>query len=159
MRRAVGDDQACIREMLYQAVYVAEGQSPGEQSIVDEPELAVYHEGWMRKGDEGVIAEVSGRSVGAAWVRLFSKEAPGYGFVSEDIGELTIALLPEYRGCGIGTMMLKRLLDLLARQGVHTLSLSVDPLNPALRLYKRFGFIETGTIGDSLVMTRKERSP
>jgi ribosomal protein S18 acetylase RimI-like enzyme len=50
---------------------------------------------------------------------------------------MDIALLPAYRGQGIGT----RLLDaLLAQAQGAPVTLHVEPLNPAQRLYRRLGF-------------------
>jgi GNAT superfamily N-acetyltransferase len=70
-----------------------------------------------------------------AWLRCFPASEPGYGFVDESTPELSIAVLPAYRGKGIGSRLLERLL-----QGVDAASLSCDPANPAWRLYVRLGF-------------------
>ena len=50
-----------------------------------------------------------------------------------------IALLPEYRKAGVGTRLLKELLDraVVARKPIR---LHVLKSNPALRLYERLGF-------------------
>jgi len=55
--------------------------------------------------------------------------------VDERTPELSVAVLPAYRGKGIGSHLVERLL-----QGVHATSLSCDPVNPAWRLYLRLGF-------------------
>jgi ribosomal protein S18 acetylase RimI-like enzyme len=52
---------------------------------------------------------------------------------------MDIALLPEYRGRGIGTEILLSLLA-AAERAHKALSLHVEPNNPALRLYQRLGF-------------------
>ena len=71
------------------------------------PEIAVYISGWGRPGDEGLIAEAeTGEPVGAAWYRLFSQEAHGFGFVNAETPELTIAVRQDLRGRGIGSALL-----------------------------------------------------
>jgi GNAT superfamily N-acetyltransferase len=51
-----------------------------------------------------------------------------------------IALLPEHRGAGIGTAILR---DLLAEAGAtgKPVRIHVERLNPARRLYERLGFV------------------
>ena len=55
---------------------------------------------------------------------------------------MDIALLPEYRNKGIGTAILRDLMD-KARQEDLPLVLRVEFFNPAIRLYQRFGFVKT----------------
>jgi GNAT superfamily N-acetyltransferase len=66
----------------------------------------------MLPGDLGVVAlvqEVDDRKpVGAAWLRLL--KYTGFGYVSDDIPKLAIAMLPNYQCPGIGTKLLLQLL-------------------------------------------------
>lgn len=50
-----------------------------------------------------------------------------------------IAVLPEYRNLGIGTVLLKALMAEAAEAG-KPLTIHVEQYNPALRLYERLGF-------------------
>jgi len=52
---------------------------------------------------------------------------------------IDIGLLPEYRGRGIGTELIRGLLEEVASVG-GTVKLSVAESNPARRLYERLGF-------------------
>jgi predicted acetyltransferase len=54
-----------------------------------------------------------------------------------------IALLGPFRNRGIGTMLIRELLDDCARLG-QSLSLQVAVGSPAERLYRRLGFTESG---------------
>ena len=54
-----------------------------------------------------------------------------------------IALLPQYRSGGIGTMLIQGLLD-EAREAGKPFRISVVRTNPALHLYERLGFKTTG---------------
>ena len=57
----------------------------------------------------------------------------------EEILIVDIALLPEFRGAGIGGALLNDLLAEAAQTG-RQVTIHVDKFNPALRLYQRLGF-------------------
>ena len=127
-RAATAADQAFISDMQYEAMFVPPGAEPFPRSILDEPNIRLYHADFGScDGDLGVIAESpTGRLLGAAWVRLVE----GYGFVDADTPELGIAVVADRRGGGVGTALLGALLERVPR-----CSLSVDTRNPAIRLY------------------------
>jgi GNAT superfamily N-acetyltransferase len=136
LRPAEASDELFLREMLYLALFVPPGQLPFPRSVLGDPAIARYVESWgTRSGDSGLIALVHRVPVGAAWLRLFPATDPGYGFVDESTPELSVAVRPDFRNKGIGSLLVARLL-----QGVDAASLSCDPANPALRLYIRLGF-------------------
>ncbi len=101
---------------------------------------ARYVTGWGKKGDVGVIAEQDTVAVGAAWVRLWSEDNRGYGYITDDIPELAIAVSPKIRGRGVGTALLNKILE-LAQPEFSAICLSTQTENPALRLYRRIGFV------------------
>jgi ribosomal protein S18 acetylase RimI-like enzyme len=68
---------------------------------------------------------------------------------------IDIALLEEHRNRGVGTYLLGQLIEECEGRG-HALRLHVQRGNPAIRLYLRLGFIETGS--DEMYV-RMERSP
>ena len=53
-----------------------------------------------------------------------------------------IALLPEYRGRGIGTQLIGQLIEQATKAG-SVVRLSVLRTNPAIHLYERLGFVKT----------------
>ena len=57
-----------------------------------------------------------------------------------------IALLPAYRGKGIGRKMLRDILAAAGGEG-KAVRIHVERNNPALRLYERLGFVRTGDTG------------
>ena len=63
-----------------------------------------------------------------------------------DIRIVDIALLPEHRGRGIGSHLLRAILDEAAKRG-RTVSIHVERFNPALRLYERLGFAHVADTG------------
>ena len=156
IRRLTPPDQSFLWEMLYHSLHVREGDAPFERSVVGRPEIAKYVRDWGReRGDTGFVAVTgSGQPVGAIWLRLLTGDEKGFGYVDEHTPELGLAVLPEYRGRGIGTALLARLIR--AVEGVYeNISLSVTEGNPALRLYQRSGFEVYGREGDSITMKRR----
>ena len=149
-------DEPFLWEMLYQAVYIIDGQPPITREAINQPELSRYVRGWGRSGDQGTISLVGGQPVGAAWLRLFSRAEPGYGFVDEATPELSIAVLPDHRGQGIGTRLLQNVIE-LALERYQAISLSVTPENPARRLYTRLGFVMVKEDGNAVTMVKSLR--
>ncbi len=138
-------------EMLYQALYVPPGKAPFPRTILNDPDIACYLQGWGRPGDWGLLAGDGENRAGAIWLRQWSGEERGYGYVSPQIPEISLALLPEYRNQGMGTHMLESVIA-LAKPDYSGLSLSVVASSPARRLYERLGFRKVGQILESLVM-------
>ncbi len=133
-------DYALLEEFLYQAIFVPEGVEPPAREIIYLPEIYVYIDGFGGKDDLGVVAEADGKVVGAAWTRII----PAYGHIDDATPELAISVLPGWRGRGIGDQMMERLFGLLREHGYRRTSLSVQQDNPAVRFYKRLGYIITG---------------
>ena len=133
-------DVPFMRDMLRHAYY----WRVDRVSSTGEPPVRRYVERWGRPGDTALIAIQDFQRVGAAWYRLFTSEDPGYGFVDEQTPELSIAVVPSRRGKGFGDQLLHALLDEAKRNGFEQISLSVEPENPALRLYERHGFSQVG---------------
>ncbi len=152
-------DIELVRDYLYLAIYVPEGEAPPPRSVLEFPDIARYVERWGRTGDLGLVAREpgTGLDVGAAWLRLWRRNDAGYGFVDEDTPELSMALRPGWRGKGIGTRLLSELLR-LADAEYDAVSLSVSDGNPARRLYERAGFVAVATTGGSTTMVRHRRA-
>ena len=146
VRDAQKDDVSFMEDMLFEAAAV----SPVMRDLGKERALALpvnqkYIAGWGRSEDVGVlVVNANGLPLGAAWYRLFPADMPGYGFVAPTIPELTIGVCEIARGLGVGSALLRALMDRAKKQGYTALSLSVDRSNPALRLYERCGFRDAG---------------
>jgi ribosomal protein S18 acetylase RimI-like enzyme len=69
----------------------------------------------------------------------------------DEIRIIDITLLPELRGRGIGTALLRELLDEGARVGKRV-SIHVERNNPALRFYERLGFVQVEDRGIYLLL-------
>jgi ribosomal protein S18 acetylase RimI-like enzyme len=82
------------------------------------------------------IILVNGQPAGRLYVDRWPKE----------IRIVDIALLPEYRNAGIGTRLLKGILEEAAQAG-KLVSIHVERFNTAMRLYERLGFSTVGEHG------------
>lgn len=60
-------------------------------------------------------------------------------YTPDDLRIVDIALAPAARGHGIGSTLLRRLLEDAADKG-RSVSIHVERMNPAMRLYQRLGF-------------------
>lgn len=68
-----------------------------------------------------------------------------------EIRIMDIALLPAARGRGVGTSLLRALIDEAASEG-KKLSIHVEGENPAMRLYERLGFVKLEERGPYFLM-------
>lgn len=87
---------------------------------------------------------------------IIQRDGVAAGRLYVDRGEseiliVDIALLPEHRGAGIGTRLLRELQE-EARTAGKMLTIHVEKFNPALRLYERLGFSIKGDEGVYLLM-------
>jgi len=73
------------------------------------------------------------------------------GHWQREIRIVDIALLPPFRGAGIGSRLLQALQE-RARTDGKPLSIHVEKTNPALRLYQRLGFKQREDKGVYLLM-------
>jgi ribosomal protein S18 acetylase RimI-like enzyme len=146
VRRGEVSDLPLMYLMLFEAAAAnPEIRKLDREAAISLPQVRKYVEGWGREGDEVVVAaEKAGRPLGAAWFRLFPKEDPAYGFVSESIPELTIGVVDEARGRGIGTSLMEHIIEIAREEGYSALSLSVEKDSEAVALYKRHGFVSKG---------------
>ena len=141
IRPLTQEDEPFLWQMLYVAAHMAEEGESTVQAVVNHPLIARYVKDWGRAGDTGLVAiELnSSQPVGAAWLRLFTGDEKGFGWIDDTIPELAIAVLPEYTNQGVGTQLLARLLS-AAKASYPAVSLSVRSSNRALNLYERSGF-------------------
>ena len=125
-----------LPEFLYQAIFVPPGAAPPERSILRQPELRLYIDDFGERADDhALVAVMEGQIVGAIWVRIM----PDYGHIDDTTPSLSMSVLAGHRGRGIGTRMLKEMLDYLADKGYHRVSLSVQKDNYALAMYRAAG--------------------
>lgn len=153
-RPAGVEDLPFLATMLGEAaVWRPDKLTPTADEVMADPRYAMYLTGWPRQGDYGLVAEQDG-SVGAAWYRTYTEANHGYGFVAEDVPELSIAVIASRRHDGIGRRLLVGLIDASLAQGYSAISLSVREENPARGLYESVGFVLIEKHGTSWTMVR-----
>jgi GNAT superfamily N-acetyltransferase len=154
-RPAGTEDFTFLATMLGEAaVWRPDKPTPTAEQVMADPRYALYLAGWPRQGDYGLVAEQGG-PVGAAWYRTYTEANHGYGFVAEDVPELSIAVIASRRHEGIGRRLLVDLVEASEAQGWAALSLSVNHANPARALYESVGFEPVGPAREtSLTMIR-----
>jgi ribosomal protein S18 acetylase RimI-like enzyme len=136
IRALTNADESILWTML---MYAAHESSV--DTVRENPALDRYVKDWGKSGDFGLVAIDNTYSLGATWLRLFSSDNRGFGYVDEGISELAIAVSPEHRGRGIGTKLLMQTIE-LASSLYPAISLSVRANNPVINLYQRAGFVK-----------------
>lgn len=155
-------DGSFLWDMLYEMVHLPGGEEkPDRGMILGLPEISKYLDGYFHKlANCGMVAEdAEGRLLGAAWFRLFDRANKGYGYIADDIPELAIAIVNDYRGQGLGSRLIDELVKQAKKSGYSALSLSVTPENPACRLYLRKGFQIVSHTQTSLTMQLELKTP
>lgn len=155
LRPAQKQDYIFLKILLYNAIFIPESIEPLPFSIIDNPPISKYIKGWKRKTDIGIIAETEEGAIGGIWARFFNKSNQGYGYISDDIPELSMSVLEEYRNIGIGSELLISLFNELRNRKIGEVSLSVDKRNKAFNFYKRNGFIISEEHNYSVKMIKK----
>ena len=141
IRKISKNEIGFLKEMLYEAIFVEDGQPKLPYSIIEEPSLAKYIDNFgSEKFDLCLVAIKSGELIGACWGRLFNEDNKGYGFLDPETPELSIAIKKRFRNRGIGTKLITQIIELYKEAEIKSLSLSVDKKNLAAELYKRIGF-------------------
>ena len=138
-----------LNEFLYQAIFIPEGVEPPPFEIVYRPELSLYTEGFgSSEHDTAYAAVCGGKVVGAAWARIMND----YGHIDDESPSLAVSLLPEYRSRGIGTKLMRGLLDSLKARGYAQTSLAVQKANYAYNMYRKLGFEVIGSNDEEYIM-------
>jgi GNAT superfamily N-acetyltransferase len=145
LRPARASDEAFLLEMCFYASHSHDEPGVRPEDLLTHEKLARYFVGFGAPGDVGVIAESASAPIGAAWARLLVGDRRGYSWVDDATPELAIAVAPAFVGRGVGSRMLRAILD-EARGRFPAVCLGVRTTNPAHRLYRRFGFEPVATI-------------
>lgn len=93
---------------------------------------------WREQRPDAVfqVIEVGGEPAG----RLYVDAKP------DDVRIVDIALLPAFRGRGVGTALLRRIIERADAAGTPV-TIHVEQQNPARSLYERLGFVQVASHG------------
>ena len=136
IRKVKDYEYALLNHFLYEAIFISEGVQAPPESIINLPELQVYVLDFGKKKMILFCGRGYEKVIGAVWVRVMDD----YGHTEEGVPSFAISLYKEYRGNGIGTALMKKMLYELQQRGYEKTSLSVQKANYAVKMYKSVGF-------------------
>lgn len=142
-----------LKEMVFLSLYKESGLF--DRDVLEHKDIAKYYRGWDSKKEVGFIARYDNKDIGAIWCRKFPFFDQGFGYVEDDIPEMGLAVYPEYRGRGLGQILMNHLFNRLRHNGDKAVSISVHTNNPARRAYLRNNFVPVRREGDEIVMLKK----
>ncbi len=151
IRQLVAADQALLRRATLANINWV-GPRFTFEDVDGVAEIAHYFCDFPAERDFGLVDYDGTTARAVAWLVFMPPDRPGYGFVDSDIPELSITTFNGYRGLGIGTALLTRLIEAAKVRGVFGISLSVEDGNSARHLYERTGFAVVGRNGGSDTM-------
>ncbi|MEA3521628.1 MAG: GNAT family N-acetyltransferase [Campylobacterota bacterium] len=112
------------------------------KTLADFPELSIYNRYYGLSHRDIGLYTLSGTGVsGGAWIRLIAEDKGANAFIDSQTPILSIAVKPEFRSQGIGSMMLEQLLQ-EAGSRYEQISVSVLDNSPAMKFFEKFGFIK-----------------
>lgn len=127
-------------DFTYHALYVAPDEKPFERDILYTPEINKYYANFDVERELCVVAEDNFKLVGAIWGRVWDRDVKGYGYYDSHYVELTMSIIPQYRGQSIGTHILHKFIEEMRKTSYKGISLSVSYGNFAKELYEKVGF-------------------
>ena len=124
-----------LREVARERIYIEMLEPPKFEDV------AAFQQGLInRKGP--IFYAIDGEKV-VGWADIFPDDNPRMSHR----GSLGMGLLPNYRGRGIGQLLLKAVLEKAKVFGLEKVELNVYTSNVnAIKLYKKMGFTEEGLI-------------
>jgi len=150
-------DISFLKTMLYEAVFWnPENKRIPVAELFREPAIIKILDHWgKRAGDFSMIAtDAEHKPVGAAWYRFWTDDDHSYRYIDENTPEIGIAVLKEHRRKGLGSRLMTQVLKHAQKKGIKQISLSVDPNNPALTLYKDQAFKKVAEVSTSWTMVK-----
>ena len=130
-----------LENFLYEAIFQVEGNEPYPKEIIYKPDIYVYIDNFGEMTDDYcLVAELNNKIIGAVWVRILAGKNKGYGNIDAQTPEFAISLLREFRNQRIGTLLMQKMIEYLKNKGYSQVSLSVDKINYAVKMYKKLGF-------------------
>ena len=136
IREIKKNEYPILYDFLYEAIFLPEGMDKPPKSIIEQPELQVYIKDFGKEDDWCFVAEIKEKIIGAVWVRIMDD----YGHIDDETPSFAISLYEEYRNIGIGTALMRDMLEFLKNKGYKRTSLSVQKANHAARMYQKVGF-------------------
>jgi phosphinothricin acetyltransferase len=120
-----------------------QGIEDGIATLETEERTPAERRQWLESRDGRhpvIVAETDGRVVGWGSLNPYSQRR-AYDYVAD----FSVYVERSWRGKGVGSRLLPRLIELAREHGFHKMVLSAFPWNEAgMMLYKKFGFRTVG---------------
>lgn len=140
IRKAVRDDLPDINDILNEAIRnTTANWSYHERSMED---ARVWFDAHGAPGRPLLVAEEDGRIVGYGCLSAF-RGKDGYWPVAEN----SVYIHRDYRGRGVGRLLMELLIDLAREAGLRVITAWVDADNQdSIAFHERLGFKKVGTM-------------
>ncbi len=149
IREMTAGEYPLLEDFLYEAIFIPEGAEKPPRDIIQNAELQVYIKDFGKlKDDCCLVADFGGKIVGACWVRIMND----YGHIDNETPSFAISVKEEYRGQGLGTDLMRIMLETLKAKGYKRASLAVQKANYAVKMYKKVGFKVVGENEQEFIM-------
>ncbi len=124
--------------------------------VMDSAFDPTFREAWNRRqvsdalslpSTHAIVIDANGEEIETDPLRPDSREPSGFVLTRNGADEeelLLIAVLPEFRRCGLGETLIDRLLKKARARGTKRMFLEMRRGNPAVYLYKKIGFEPIG---------------
>ena len=140
LRDATADDAPALQRIYEDAVL--HGTATYEIDPPDEAEMRARFEALKSKGYPYIVAcDAAGQVVAYAYAGPF-RARPAYRWSVED----SVYMLPEAKGKGIGTALLRRLVEVCEEKGFRQMIAVIGGSDhqPSIKLHERVGFQHIG---------------
>jgi phosphinothricin acetyltransferase len=142
IRRATAGDAQAIAEIYNESVLNSAA------TFDTEPKSREEREQWLARHDERhpvLVAELDGEVAGWASITLWSDRC-----AYEDLAEDSLYIAEKHCGKGIGSALMKALIDEARRVKLHTLIARITGESAqSIRLHEKFGFKRVGTLKEA----------
>lgn len=141
---------------LYNAIPQDNEEDLLDISVIREERFQKYIEKFGKEDDYAIVWEKDGQIAGLAWTRLFDEANKGFAYISDDIPELTVSILPGYNVQKISAELIEVISNELRIKGYDKVSVSVSENDEMLDVYTKYDFVEKEKQDDNRVLLVKE---
>ena len=143
-RRATAHDSAILTELRLLLLHEVRGKDDDQTTAQLRQNILEYYPSAIVAGAYvGFIAYANGEVAGTGGMAI-RQQPPSYKYTNGKLAYImNMYTLPQYRGLGIGTAILEKLLDTAAETDIQKIELHASPDGEPL--YRRLGFTESKT--------------
>lgn len=141
IRKIQLEELSILEELLYECIFQPKSGERLPRDIIYKPELWIYIADWGKPDDLCYVSVIDSKIIGAVWTRILNGKPRGYGNIDKNTPEFAISIFEQYRGRGIGTILMRTMLAKLRDKGYRRTFSSVAKDNYAIKLYEKVGFV------------------